>query len=186
MTSTTTALLVIDVQEGNTADAWDRDPVIGRIRALIAQARGAEVPVLWVQHEAGPFVPGTTPWQIVEQVRPGPDDTVIAKHYLDAFADTTLREELDRRGVTRVVVCGAATDACIRATTMRALMEGFDTTLVADAHTTDVGPWDLPLPDGSMVPVGAREMVAFTNFFVADTEYPGVATEVVLADAVRW
>jgi len=57
---------------------------------------------------------------------------------------------------------------------------------ITDGHTTDEGPWDLPLPDGTTVPVGAREMVAFTNFVVADTEYPGVTTEVVAAADVRW
>ena len=34
--------------------------------------------------------------------------------------------------------------------------------------------------------MGAKEMIAFTNFFVADTEYPGVTTEVVPAADVTW
>ena len=73
-----------------------------------------------------------------------------------------------------------------RTTTARSQMEGYDTVLVSDGHTTDEGPWDLDLPDGSTVPIGAREMIAFTNFFVADTEYPGVTTEVVPAAEVTW
>jgi nicotinamidase-related amidase len=179
------ALLVIDVQNANTAEAWQRDAVIDRIRALIDRAKAAGAPVLWVQHEEGePFTPGSDGWQIVEKVRPGEGETVIAKHYLDSFADTTLRKELDALGVGHLVICGAATDACIRTTTARALVEGYDTTLVADAHTTDEGPWDLPLPDGRTVPVGAEMMVAYTNFFVADTVYPGVTTSVVNHDEV--
>ena len=59
-------------------------------------------------------------------------------------------------------------------------------TLVSDAHTTDVGPWDLPLPDGSTVPVCAEQMIAYTNFFVADTQYPGQTTEVVAAAQVTF
>ena len=113
-------------------------------------------------------------------------ETVIAKRYLDAFADTALRATLDDLGVGRLVVCGAATDACIRATTMRALVEGYDTILVSDVHTTYVGPWDLPLPDGRTVSVGAEQMIAFTNFFVADTQYPGVTTEVMPAEKVQF
>ncbi len=177
-TAATTALLVVDVQHGNTSEAYDRDRVVERIAGLIARARTAGAPVLWVRHEAGPFVPGSDPWQIVEAVRPGDGDTVVAKLHLDAFADTTLRAELDARKVTALVICGAATDACIRTTTMRALVEGYDTTLVSDAHTTDVGPWELPLPDGETVAVGAREMIAYTNFFIEDTTYPGVVTAV--------
>ena len=110
----------------------------------------------------------------------------IAKHYLDSFADTTLRKELDALGVGHLVICGAATDACIRATSARALIEGYDTTLVGDAHTTDEGPWDLPLPDGRTVPVGAEAMIAYTNFFVADTVYPGITTSVVNHDEVEF
>jgi nicotinamidase-related amidase len=182
----TTALLVIDVQHGNTDGAYDRDGVVGRIRGLIDRARADAVPVIWVQHEAGPFVPGSDAWQIVPEVRPGADDPVVAKHYLDSFAETDLRSRLDALGATRLVLCGAATDACIRSTAARSQIEGFDTVLVADAHTTDEGPWPLPLPDGTTVPVGAKEMIAFTNFFVGDTEYPGVTTEVVPAADVTW
>jgi nicotinamidase-related amidase len=173
-----TALLVVDVQGGNTAEAYQRAEVVARIRDLIDRAKTAGAPVLWIQHESGPFVPGSDPWQIVEEVRPGAGETVVGKQHLDSFADTTLRAELDALGVTALVVCGAATDACIRTTTMRALVEGYDTTLVADAHTTDEGPWDLPLPNGEMVPIGAREMIAYTNFFIEDTTYPGVVTAV--------
>lgn len=124
--------------------------------------------------------------QIVPEVAPLEGETVIAKRYLDSFADTALRATLDDLGVGRLVVCGAATDACIRTTTMRALVEGYDTILVSDAHTTDVGPWDLPLPDGRTVSVGAEQMIAFTNFFVADTQYPGVTTEVMPAEKVEF
>ncbi|WP_181782122.1 isochorismatase family protein [Pseudonocardia pini] len=186
MTDGKTALLVIDVQQGNTAEGWDRDGVLGRIRGLIDRARADGVPVIWLQHEAGPFVPGSETWQIAEAVRPGAGDTVLGKRYLDSFADTDLKARLDALGATRLVLCGAATDACIRSTAARSQVEGYDTVLVADGHTTDEGPWDLPLPDGTTVPVGAREMVAFTNFFVADTEYPGVTTEVVPAADVTW
>lgn len=186
MQAMTTALLVIDVQQGNTAEAYDRAGVIGRIRGLIDRARADDVPVIWVQHEAGPFVPGSEPWQIVEEVRPGEGDPVVAKTYLDSFAETDLRARLDALGVTRLVLCGAATDACVRSTAARSQVEGYDTVLVADGHTTDEGPWPLPLPDGSTVPVGAKEMIAFTNFFVADTDYPGITTEVVPAEEVTW
>jgi nicotinamidase-related amidase len=182
----TSALLVIDVQNGNTADGWQRGEVIDRIGALIDRAKAVGAPVIWVQHEGAPLTPGSDGWQIVEKVRPGQGETVIAKHYFDSFADTTLRKELDGLGIGHLVICGAATDACIRATTARAMIEGYDTTLVGDAHTTDEGPWDLPLPDGRTVPVGAEVMVAYTNFFVADTTYPGITTSVVTHDQVQF
>jgi nicotinamidase-related amidase len=179
---TTTALLVIDMQQSSAGKGWHRDDIVQRIGGLIERAKNAGAPVIWVQHEEGePFAPGSDGWQILDGIRPTAGDTVVAKHYLDAFVDTTLRKELDRLGVGHLVICGAATDACIRTTTARAQAEGYDVTLVGDAHTTDVGPWDLPLPDGRTVPVGAEQMVAYTNFFVQDTQYPGQTTAVVPA-----
>jgi nicotinamidase-related amidase len=181
-----TALLVVDVQHGNTDGSYDRDGVVTRIAQLVERADAAGVPVLWIQHEAGPFEPGSEPWQIVEEVRPAEGRTVIGKQYLDAFADTGLRAELDRLGATRLVICGAATDACIRSTVARAQVDGYDVTLVADGHTTDLGPWELPMPDGTEASIDARQMIAYTNFVVADTEYPGVTTEVIPAAEVTF
>lgn len=185
---TRTALLVVDVQQANTNDGYERTEVYGRIRGLIDRAKSSDAPVLWIQHETsgGPMDPGSDGWRIVAEVAPTTGETVIAKRYLDSFADTSLRDTLDELGVGRLVICGAATDACIRTTTMRALIEGYDTTLVSDAHTTDVGPWDLPLPDGRTVSVGAEQMIAFTNFFVEDTQYPGVITQVMPAEQVEF
>jgi hypothetical protein len=100
--------------------------------------------------------------------------------------ETPLRKQLDDLGVGHLVLCGAATDACIRTTTARSQVEGYDTTLVADGHTTDIGPWDLPLPDGRKIPVGAEQMIAYTNFFVEDTAYPGVTTTVQPAAEVEF
>lgn len=187
-TTRTSALLVIDVQNANTADGYQRDQVIGRIRGLIDKAKGDGAPVIWVQHHAAGtgLERGTDGWQIVEEVRPGDGETVVEKEYLDSFADTGLRKELDRLGVGHLVICGAATDACIRSTAQRSQIEGYDVTLVADGHTTDVGPWPLPLPDGTRIPIGAEQMIAYTNFFVADTAYPGVTTKVVNADEVEF
>lgn len=184
----TSALLVIDMQNANTAEGWQREAVIGRIRTLIDKAKTVGAPVIWIQHNrpGSQLEKGSPGWQIVEQLRPGPRDTVIEKQYLDAFADTPLRARLDTLGVGHVVICGAATDACIRTTTQRSQVEGYDVTLVADAHTTDTGPWPLPLPDGRDVPIGAEQMIAYTNFFVADTQYPGRTTSVVPTEQVEF
>ncbi|GAB2769803.1 cysteine hydrolase family protein [Nocardioides salsibiostraticola] len=188
LNGTRTALLVVDVQQANTNDGYERTEVYGRIRGLISRAKAVDAPVLWIQHETqgGPMDPGSDGWRIVPEVAPTAGETVIAKRYLDAFTDTPLRDTLNELEVGRLVICGAATDACIRTTTMRALIEGYDTTLVSDSHTTDVGPWDLPLPDGRTVSVGAEQMIAFTNFFVEDTQYPGVTTEVVPAEQIEF
>ena len=44
---------------------------------------------------------------------------------------------LAERGVGRLIVAGAQTDACVRSTLHGALVRGYDVTLVDDAHTTE-------------------------------------------------
>ncbi|MTA04690.1 MAG: isochorismatase family protein, partial [Actinobacteria bacterium] len=45
-----TALIVIDVQNGVVADAFNRAEVIANINTLVTKARSKGVPVIWVQH----------------------------------------------------------------------------------------------------------------------------------------
>lgn len=45
-------------------------------------------------------------------------------------------EELEVRGVTRIVIAGLQSDYCIRETTRGALSRGLQVTLVSDGHST--------------------------------------------------
>jgi nicotinamidase-related amidase len=64
----------------------------------------------------------------------------------------------EERGVERLVVCGAQTDACIRSTLHGAIARGYNATLVSDAHTTDDCSWATP-------PLSAEQVIAHTNFY---------------------
>jgi nicotinamidase-related amidase len=134
-----TALVVIDVQVGVVADGWDRDGVVDRIGQLIRAAREASTPVIYVQHEAPAYPPmarGGEAWHIVPEIAPLAGEPDVAKQYPDSFVETTLAATLDGLGIGHLIVAGAQSDACVRATSYRALAEGYDLTLVADAHTT--------------------------------------------------
>lgn len=171
-----TALVVIDVQNGVVGGAYDRDGVVDRIGTLIEKAKAEDVPVIWVQHQDEELVPDSDGWQIVESIRPGADDIVVAKRFNDSFADTSLRETLDRLGVGHLVITGAASDWCVRATTIRALVEGFDMTLVEDAHTT--GDTEFDMTDGEKVPISAKQIIAHTNMCLCYVDYPGVTSTI--------
>ncbi|MGH3425746.1 MAG: isochorismatase family protein, partial [Nocardioidaceae bacterium] len=70
------------------------------------------------------------------------------------------------QAVGRLVVTGAETDACIRATLHGALVRGYDTTLVADAHAAqDMRQWGAP--------IGPEEAIAYTNLYWQYTSAPG-------------
>ncbi len=143
-----TALLVIDVQKGVVADAYDPDRVIANIDTLVARARDEDVAVIWVQHTDDELPQGSETWQYVPELVRMDSEPLVHKSYGDSFEDTDLEERLAERGVGRLVVTGAQTDACIRSTLHGAFVRGYDVTLVKDAHTTvDFSPYGAPTPD---------------------------------------
>ena len=162
----TTALLVIDVQNHVVENAADRDGVIRRINALIAKARQAQVPLIFVQHNDDFLVRGSDDWKLVPELDYRTSDRLVEKIYRDAFAETTLLHELSLDGVTTVIVTGAQSDYCVTTVSHSALVHGFDVTLVRDAHTTG----DAPLPS-SVMP--GSQIVEYVNDHFASLSYPG-------------
>lgn len=171
-----TALVVVDVQNDVVGTAHDRDRVVANIASLVDRARADQVPVIWVQHADEGLVDGSLGWQIVPELQPADSEPVVHKHYGDSFEDTTLEAELAARGIGRVIVTGAQTDACIRATLHGAFVRGYDTTLVADAHTTeDFTEYGLPPAD---------KVIAHTNMYWTWQAGPDRTAEVVETGAV--
>lgn len=169
------ALVVVDVQNNVVVDAYRRDEVIATISELVERARRENTPVIWIQHADEEQAPGTDGWQIVPELQLDESEPVVAKHYNDSFEATTLEAELQQRRVGRVIVTGAQTDACVRATLHGAFVRGYDTVLVADAHTTsDLSQWGAPPPE---------QVIAHTNMYWGWQAGPGrVATVVEAAD----
>ena len=166
-----TALVVVDVQNDVVANAHQRDEIVANIAALVDRARAQHVPVIWVQHADGNLVPGTDGWQYVPELHRLDTEPLVHKTYGDSFEDTTLESELAARGVGRLVVTGAQTDACIRATLHGAFTRGYDTLLVSDAHTTeDFSEYGLPPAD---------KVIAHTNMYWTWQTGPGRVAGVV-------
>jgi nicotinamidase-related amidase len=137
---TKTALLLIDVQRG-LVEGFDEDwaGVLGTIGTLLARARDAQVPVVFIQHDGGvghPLQVGGAGWQIHPSVAPLEGELIIHKRWSDAFADTDLRHQLEAQEIGHLVITGAQTEYCVDATVRRAASSGYDVTLVADGHTT--------------------------------------------------
>ena len=141
------ALLVIDVQVGVVAGAYNRDAVIANIARLVDRARSAKVPVVWVQHSDAQLAQGSTSWQYVPELQRLEGEPLVHKTFGDSFEGTNLEQVLAAAGVGHLVVAGAQTDACIRSTIHGAFTRGYDVTLVGDAHTTeDLSEWGAPKP----------------------------------------
>jgi nicotinamidase-related amidase len=140
----TTALLVIDIQRG----AFDgvRCPPIDRpaelvanASSLIAAARDAGSPVVFVQHcdEVGaPFEEGTQHWELHEQLAPKSGETVIKKYASSSFENTNLGDMLQRLAIKDVILCGLQSELCVRNTGNAALDLGYTVRIAQDGHST--------------------------------------------------
>src|SRR6266542_5298392 len=97
-----TALLVIDVQVGlidGPNPVYQADMILERIAGLIAAARAAGTPVIYVQDKDVGGV-GTPEWQIHPLVAPAPAELAIRKALGDAVYETALHAELQARGIS--------------------------------------------------------------------------------------
>ena len=160
-------LLVVDVQVDVMRKAWEADRVIHNIALVIEKARRDSVPVIWVRHSDEELEAGTPGWQIVPALIPEKEDIIIDKHFNSSFEETSLEETLTRLGAARIVLAGAATNWCIRATAYAALERGYDLTLIADAHTTE----SIDFDDGATIK--AEDIVGELNVAMNWLIYPG-------------
>lgn len=174
-------LLVIDVQVGVMAEAWEAPRIIKNVARAVERARAAGVAVIWVQHaDEDELAYGNSRWQIVPELAPAPDEHVIHKRFNSAFEETSLEEGIAKLGATHLALAGASTNWCIRATAYGALERGYDVTLIEDAHTT--GSVEL----GSGAVIEARHVIDDLNMTMAWLSYPGRTNGVATAEEVNF
>jgi nicotinamidase-related amidase len=133
----TKALLVIDVQKDVVANALRTPEVVANINSLISNARISGVPVIWVQHSDEYLVKGSAGWEIVDELKPLPNEVRIYKTYSSSFVETDLQAQLDSLGTKSLIITGAQTNYCVNATSNASVELGYQVTLVSDAHTTE-------------------------------------------------
>jgi nicotinamidase-related amidase len=149
------ALLVIDMQHDFVdADAGcyniGAEQTVPRIRALINAMRAAELPVIWTieahrpsgvdagleRHEDGPFaihtVEGTRGIEIVDELRPGPDDLVVSKRRYNCFLGTELEFLLRALRVDTLLVTGVSSDVCVHWTVGEAFQRDYHVRVAED------------------------------------------------------
>jgi len=180
------ALVVVDVNRGFTDPAsplvCDLDGCVAAIARLLDAFRGAGLPVVFTtvcyddfgKQAAAIFIekvpallvlePGS-PWvEIDPRIAPAEGEPVLSKHFASAFFGTTLTSLLASEGCDTVVVTGASTSGCVRATALDALQHGFRVVVPREA-------------------VGDRNQAAHeANLYDLDTKYADViSVEDVLA-----
>ena len=171
-------LMVVDVQVGVVAEAWDTPRIVGNVARAVERARARGVPVIWVQHEDDNLVHGSDAWQWVPELVPAGGEMRVYKQFNSSFEQTTLEDELARLGTTHIALAGAATNWCIRATAYGALERGYDLTLISDAHTTGT----MVLDDG--LRIEAAQVIQELNVAMTWVSYPGRTNATAKAEEV--
>ena len=64
------------------------------------------------------------------------DEPVVLKHFVNAFRQTNLREVLEQRSITDLVVVGSMSHMCIDAVVRAAADYGYTVTVIHDACAT--------------------------------------------------
>jgi maleamate amidohydrolase len=174
------ALIVIDVNVGFTDPAsplvCDLDSVVEAIARLLAGARCAGVPVVYTTvayNDAGKQVAAAfidkipalltleagSRWiEIDPRIAPAPGEPVLTKLFASAFFGTPLAEILEEAECDSVIVTGASTSGCVRATVVDALQHGYRVVVPREA-------------------VGDRNAAAHeANLYDIDTKYGDVVS----------
>jgi maleamate amidohydrolase len=149
------ALVIVDFNRGFTDPAsplhCDADRAVEATAQLLAAAREADCPVAFttIQYDesgkrvAKAFIdkvpslltlaPGT-PWpEIDERIAPRADEPVLLKLFASAFFGTPLAPMLAAAHCDTVIVTGASTSGCVRATAVDAMQHGYKVVVPRDA-----------------------------------------------------
>jgi nicotinamidase-related amidase len=156
------ALIMIDCQNTYRRGIMQLEgvePALQEAKKLLEMARDLKIPVIHIQHDAGPGSPydvradiGT----ISVEVAPIEGESVITKQFPNAFIQTELDAQLKTLGVHNIVLAGFMTHMCVNSTAHGGFNLGYAPIVVASATATRA----LPASDGSVVPAAAVHAAA--------------------------
>ena len=140
------ALLIVDmindfVEEEGALSVPGAKEIASRIAELSGEAREKRVPVIYVNDSHDPddaefekwaphAITGTAGADIAQELEPQHGDYVVTKNRFSAFYETELDEILKKLGIEHLVITGTVTNICIFATSLDALIRGYDVTVV--------------------------------------------------------
>jgi nicotinamidase-related amidase len=153
-----TALVVIDmqndfVQRGGSLLVPDAEATIPAIRRLLELARLNRMRVVYGQdthHRGDPewemwpehCLEGSWGWEIIAELAPGVDDTVLRKVRYDAFFGTSLDYLLRLWGVDTLIICGTVANIGVQYTAASAALRWYHVVIPRDAISA-LEPFDL-------------------------------------------
>ncbi|MDX9886733.1 cysteine hydrolase family protein [Thauera sp.] len=156
------ALIIVDAQNAYRSGVMQLEgvePALDECARLLTRARALKIPVVHIQHDAGPgspYDPSAECGAIADKVAPAADEAVVVKHYPNSFVGTDLDARLKAADVKNLVVVGFMTHMCINSTARGAFNLGYAVTVPAAATATRA----LAAPDGSVVEAAVLQSAA--------------------------
>jgi len=135
-------LIMIDCQNTYVRGVMALDGVAAALdesAELLERARSAGIPIIHFKHDAGegsPYDVRAEIGQIVDQVAPRGDETVIVKQFPNSFVQTDLDDRLKAASARNLVLAGFMTHMCVNSTARGAFNLGYTPTVVASATAT--------------------------------------------------
>ncbi len=136
------ALIMIDCQNTYRKGLMQLTGVeeaILEAKKLLDKARALKIPVIHIQHDAGPGSPYDVTAEIgaiCDEVEPIAGEAVITKNYPNSFIATDLDQQLKALGTKNIVLAGFMTHMCINSTAHGGFNLGYFVTIVANATAT--------------------------------------------------
>lgn len=146
-------VVVVDFSYGFTDPVYptgaDMTAAVRATAALLGRARAAGIPVVFTTIAYDPAQAATLTWlrkatgmaaltlgsrlvEIDQRLTPRPDEHVVVKTGASAFFGTNLAAHLAALRADTVVVTGATTSGCVRATVVDAVQHGYPTLVPRD------------------------------------------------------
>jgi len=160
-------LVIVDAQHEYVDGALPLvgvDAAIAETAQLLARARKSGAPVIHIVHRGNValFNPAAVGFEIVAALRPLPNETVVEKNRVSAFAGTELGAALQRADHKNLIIAGFMTHNCVSSTARAARDLGYAPTVVAAATATR------DLPDGRDGVIAASVLQASSLAALAD------------------
>jgi nicotinamidase-related amidase len=153
-----TAVVVVDMQndfvtQGGSLLVPDAEATVPAIKGLLEFARVNRMRVVYSQDTHHPGDPeweiwpehcreGSWGWQIVAELAPTADDTVLRKVRYDAFYGTPLDHLLRRWEIHTLVICGTLANIAVQYTAASAALRWYAVVIPRDAISA-LEPFDL-------------------------------------------
>ncbi|MFD4704792.1 cysteine hydrolase family protein [Gottfriedia sp. NPDC058432] len=148
-----TALLVMDLQNGSVSRFGENQDILKPFQKAVEAARQNHIPVVFVRVGFSEGYPEVSPQnkifsamtktggmtfadsatRIHDSVEPKPNEPVITKYRVSAFAGSNLEIILRSQKIDSLVLCGISTSGVVLSTLREAADKDFPLTVLSDA-----------------------------------------------------